>query len=62
LRAHGIHLWFDQLDITPGDDWDEALQRALHGARALVFIVSVDSVQSDNGLNELTVAVGSKKW
>lgn len=62
LRAHGIHLWFDQLDIAPGDDWDEAIQRALHGARAVVFIVSADSVQSDNVLNELTVAVDSKKW
>lgn len=62
LRAHGIHLWFDQLDIAPGDDWDEAIQRALHAAGAVLFVVSADSVTSDHVLNELTVALDAGKW
>ena len=57
LRARGIHLWFDQLDIAPGQNWDAAIHQALHGARAVLFVVSAHSVVSENVLNELTVAL-----
>src|SRR6266852_5505314 len=61
LRARGIRLWFDQLDIPPGANWDVEIHRALHGARALLFIVSESSVASDNVLNELSVALETGK-
>jgi hypothetical protein len=62
LRARGIRLWFDQLDIPPGTNWDESIQRALHGASAVLFVVSDSSVASPNVLNELAVALDTDKW
>ena len=62
LRVRGIHLWFDQLDIPPGRNWDAAIHEALHGASAVLFLVSAHSVTSENVLNEITVALDAKKW
>jgi len=62
LRAQGIQLWFDQLDIAPGQTWDASIQRALHGAGAVLVVISEHSVASENVLNELTVAIDSGKW
>jgi len=61
LRSNGIDLWFDQLDIAPGENWDEAIQEALNNASAILFLVSAHSVKSDNVLNEITVALDAKK-
>jgi len=62
LRARGIHLWFDQLDIAPGRNWDAAIHQALASASAVLFLVSPHSVNSENVLNEITVALDSGKW
>ncbi len=61
LRSNGIDLWFDQLDIAPGQNWDEAIHEALNNASAILFLVSAHSVKSENVLNEITVALDAKK-
>src|SRR5262245_29450776 len=61
LKHRGIQVWFDQLDIPPGSDWDEEVTKALHGARDVLFVVSRTSVASDNVLNEIAFAVEHKK-
>src|SRR4051812_44207760 len=62
LREKGINLWFDQLDIPPGRNWDAAIHQALYGAGAVLFLISPYSVSSENVLNEISVAVESGKW
>jgi len=61
LRSRGIDLWFDQLDIAPGRNWDDAIHEALNSASVLLFLVSAASVKSENVLNEITVALDAKK-
>ena len=33
LRAAGVNLWIDQLDIPPGGRWDREVERALKASR-----------------------------
>ena len=32
LKAHGAHVWIDQLDIRPGRQWDSEVEKALTAA------------------------------
>lgn len=33
LRASGIAMWVDQLDIRPSEHWDRAIERAVSSCR-----------------------------
>ena len=36
LKAAGVNLWMDRLDIKPGDDWLKALQNAVSNCAAMI--------------------------
>lgn len=61
LRARGIAMWVDQLDIRPSEHWDRAIERAVTGCRGLVVILSPRSVASDNVADEISFAIDSGK-
>lgn len=61
LREAGMDIWIDQLDIPPGETWDEEIQKALENAACLLIILSKTSVESDNVLNEINYALETKK-
>jgi len=61
LRASGVAMWVDQLDIRPSEHWDRAIERAVSGCRGLVVIVSPRSVASDNVADEISFAIDSGK-
>lgn len=46
LRSHGIKLWLDQDLIQGGDDWMDALEKALEECGRLVLCMSPDSLES----------------
>lgn len=48
LRAVGIDIWFDQLDIPPGARWDRSIGKALKASKKLIVILSPSSVASEN--------------
>jgi peptidylprolyl isomerase len=39
------HLWIDQRDLRPGEDWDEQVEDAIRSSAALLFLLSEDSVR-----------------
>jgi len=61
LRAAGIDLWIDQLDITPGERWDSAVETALKNAPFLLVVLSPASVGSQNVMDEVAYALENNK-
>lgn len=61
LRAQGVAMWVDQLDIRPSEHWDRAIERAVRDCRGLVVILSPRSVASDNVADEISYAIDSGK-
>lgn len=61
LRAAGIAMWVDQLDIRPSEHWDRAIERAVRECRGLVVILSPRSAASDNVADEISFAIDHGK-
>jgi hypothetical protein len=61
LRAAGASVWVDQLDITPGQRWDRAVEDALAKCLELVVILSPAAVESTNVMDEVSLALEDGK-
>jgi hypothetical protein len=61
LKAAGIEVWLDQLDIRPGHEWDDAIEGALTRANRVIMVLSPTSVASRNVRNEIAVALDEGK-
>ena len=61
LRAAGISLWIDQLDIPAGERWDSAVENALKASPYLLVVLSPASVDSQNVMDEVAFALENKK-
>jgi TIR domain len=60
LKAAGAMIWLDK-DIAPGDRWDMTVQDALKNCQHLLVILSPDSVNSPNVLDEVAFGLDTKK-
>lgn len=60
LKAAGATVWLDK-DIAPGDRWDMTVQDALKNCQHLLVILSPDSVNSPNVLDEVAFGLETKK-
>ena len=38
-------VWLDMRDLQPGADWDTQIREALQACRAVLFVMTADSVQ-----------------
>ncbi|NJN50688.1 MAG: TIR domain-containing protein [Gammaproteobacteria bacterium] len=61
LRNHRLPVWVDQLDIPPGTMWDREVERALSASARVIIVLSASSVESDNVLDEIAVALDEGK-
>jgi|GEM_PF-3023668 len=61
LRQAGIPIWFDQLDIPPGQRWDNEIQKALSTSNSLLVVLSPASVASENVMDEVSYALDQNK-
>ena len=61
LREAGSNLWLDQLDIKPGDRWDQSIHEALKDCETLLVILSPASVNSENVMDEVAFALEEEK-
>ena len=61
LRAGGAAVWLDQIDIRPGQRWDEAIEKALGNCPNLLVVLSPTSVESTNVMDEVSFAIDEKK-
>jgi CheY-like chemotaxis protein len=61
LRNAGLKVWIDQLDILPGEHWDQSIESALKNCPAFLIILSPQSVQSQNVMDEVNYALVEAK-
>src|SRR5215831_15565065 len=61
LRSAGINLWLDQLDILGGQRWDRAIQEALETCTGMIAVLSPESVDSTNVMDEMSYALEEGK-
>jgi len=61
LKAAGVPIWLDQLDIPPGERWDRAVEAALESSKCLLVILSPNSMSSENVMDEASYAMDEKK-
>jgi TIR domain-containing protein/uncharacterized protein DUF4328 len=57
IEARGVRCWIAPRDITPGQDYAEALYEAIVECRALVLVLSERSVASQQVLREVEQAL-----
>ena len=61
LAERGVETWFDQLDIPPGANWDNEIEKALDQAKIILVILSAVSAKSENVKNEIGAALERNK-
>lgn len=61
LRAEGLPLWLDQLDIRPGERWDTAVEQALQRSGTLLVLLSTAAVASQNVMDEVSYGLDEGK-
>src|SRR6266581_929596 len=61
LKAAGANVWLDQLDIVPGQRWDQAVEDALTTCKRMLVILSPASVNSMNVMDEVSFALEERK-
>lgn len=61
LEARGLQCWIAPRNIRPGDDYDEAIVAAILACRALVVLVSTDSIASRHVRSEVVRASSEGK-
>ena len=61
LGRQGKRVWLDRHSIEPAADWRERIARGIAAAKALIFVVSPESLVSTECAHELGVAVEQSK-
>jgi len=56
LEGDGLRCWISARDVLPGDNYQEAIVRALEKAKAVVFLLSASSNKSREIQKELALA------
>src|SRR4051794_8385090 len=57
LAARGKHVWLDRTNIEPAADWSQRIDRGIEAAKAFIFVVTPESVVSEQCRRELDTAV-----
>ncbi len=61
LKAAGVGIWVDQLDIAIGQNWDRTVEAAVRRCEGLIIVLSPRSVSSENVADEVSVAIEDGK-
>ena len=61
LAERGMNVWVDRTDIEPAADWSDRVLRGIEAAKAFIFVITPESVVSEQCLRELETAVQRHK-
>ena len=61
IEARGLSLWTAERNLSPGQSWQDELERALNSACAIVLLVSPKSAQSQSQQMEWRAAL-EESW
>ena len=61
LKAGGVQVWLDELQIPVGKRLEEAVEQGLRDSDVVAFVITSDNVRDPNLLFELGATVGMGK-
>jgi|SRR5882724_6293172 len=61
LKAQGVQVWLDDLQIQPGERLEDAIEEGLRNSDVVAFVITSDNVRGPNLLFELGAAIGMGK-
>lgn len=61
LKVRGVPIWLDKLDISPKEDWDQAIDQAINDCSDFLIVLSPTSVKSKEVRGELRLALNGDK-
>lgn len=61
LREAGVNIWIDQLNIEVGPPWDRQIGKALKSCQRFLIILSPESMESENVMDEVSYAKDENK-
>jgi hypothetical protein len=61
LGERGKAVWLDRANIEPASDWSQRIARGIAAAKAFIFVITPESVVSEECLHELETAVQQNK-
>ena len=61
LKAAGIDVWVDQLDIPKGTRWDDEIEAAVEKSSTFMVVLAPESMESQNVKDELSYAIDAGK-
>ena len=61
LKRAGASVWLDQLDIVPGQRWDNAIEEALAACPRMMVVLSPAAIHSTNVMDEVSFALEEGK-
>ena len=61
LAERGMNVWVDRTDIEPAADWSKRISRGIEAAKAFIFVITPESVVSEQCRGELEAAVQRHK-
>lgn len=61
LKDSGREIWVDWEDIPPSAEWPEEVAAGIDAADSFVFVISPDSIASEECGKELSCAIGNHK-
>lgn len=61
LQSLGANVWIDQLGIKLGENWDNAIEKALDNSETFMLFLSPTSVESQNVQDEVSIAIQDNK-
>jgi hypothetical protein len=62
LQEAGHRVWMPEEEIFPGDNWAEAVSRALEEAEAMVVLLTEAGLRSMRVKREMLYALGEKRF
>ena len=62
LSDSGHDIWFDEFELTPGTGWGREIDKALNASRAMIVLVSPESMKSKEVRREIEHALLSKNF
>jgi adenylate cyclase len=61
LRGEGMSVWIDQHGIEGARPWSEEIVKAIESSGTFLLLLSSHSIESDNVVREMSIALESKK-
>jgi TIR domain len=62
LEQAGMEVWFDEAEVLPGENWAEALAKALRSSDAMVTLLSPAAGKSPRVTREIEFAITQPRY